>query len=185
MGPRVVSELRARGVERINLLILSSNDPVFIGGMPRILQDFPVDEIWVTGAEYNDPTWQSITPYLPASKVKAVRYGDSKSFGDLKIEVLNPFEPLIGTSDADSIALKVSYGSFCSLLFSNSVAGGASTSDAGTVFGGVDSKIIAGSIPIECPVMKIAAHGSANAASFQLLEKAKPKEGIISVGPNP
>jgi len=185
MAPRLVRELRARGVDRLNLLILSSNDPAMVGGAVRILQDFPIDEIWITGMNYSDPLWQSITPYLATGKVKAVRYGDSKTYGALKLQVLNPSEPLIGTPDADSIALKVSYGSFCSLLFSDSVAGGVSAVDAGTVTGGVDSKIISGSIPIQCPVLKVSAHGSANAASFQLLEKVKPEQGIISVGPNP
>jgi len=185
MSSRVVRELRARGVEKINLLVLSSNDPAFVGGAVRVLQDFAIDEIWITGTNYSDMTWDSITPYLQANKVKAVRYGDSKTFGALKVETLNPFEPLIGTSDADSIALKVSYGSFCSVLFSNSVAAGASGVDAGTVAGGVDSKIISGSIPVLCPVLKVSAHGSANAASFQLLNKANPTDAIISVGPNP
>ncbi|VVB57162.1 Uncharacterised protein [uncultured archaeon] len=185
MAPRTIRALQARGISRINLLILSSNDPAFVSATPLILQQFPTDEIWINGVDYNDNVWATIQPYLEANKTRVVSYGDSDSWGALKLEVINPAKPLILTSpDADSIALKASYGSFCALLFSDSLAAGASGADAGTVAGGVDSKIVSGSIPIACPVMKVSHHGSANAASFQLLQASKPQDAIISVGPN-
>jgi hypothetical protein len=100
--------------------------------------------------------------------------------------VLNPQKkPILTSPDADSIVLKASYKSFCALLFSNSLASGASSSDPGTVFGGIDNQIVSGPIPINCKVLKVSHHGSANAASFQLLNNALPSDAIISVGPNP
>ena len=185
-APALVSKLRARGVSRIDLLVLSSNDPLFVGGAQRILQEFPVEEVWTNGLNYSDLTWSSIVPYLDPAKTRAVAYGDSQAWGDFKLEALNPQPGLLRISpEADSIVLKATYGSFCALLFSNSLAAGASTSDAGTVFGGVDSKIISGPIPLSCRVLKVSHHGSANAASFQLLNEANPADAIISVGPNP
>ncbi len=185
-APALVSKLRARGVSKLDLLVLSSNDPAFVGGAQRIMQEFPVDAVWTNGLSYSDLTWSSLQPYLDPAKTRAVAYGDSQSWGDFKLEVLNPQPIPIRTSpEADSIVLKASYGSFCALLFSNSVAAGASSADAGTVFGGVDSKIISGPVPLACPVLKVSHHGSANAASFQLLEKTRPEQAVISVGPNP
>jgi beta-lactamase superfamily II metal-dependent hydrolase len=184
--PALVNKLRARGVSKLDILVLSSNDPAFVGGAQRILQEFPVDEVWTNGLNYSDLTWSSLQPYLDAGKTRAVSYGDSQVWGNFKLEVLNPQPGLLRISpDADSIVLKATYGSFCTLLFSNSLAAGASASDAGTVFGGVDSRIISGPIPVACPVLKVSHHGSANAASFQLLNAASPADAIISVGPNP
>ncbi len=186
MAPRAIRALQARGIKKINLLILSSNDPAFVGATPLLLQQFPVDEIWVTGVNYSDSTWDTIVPYLEANKTKAVKYGDSGTWGALRIDVLNPSRPFFLTSqDADSMVLKATYGDFCALLFSNSLAAGASSADAGTISGGVDSKILSGPISIECPVLKVSHHGSANAASFQLLQTSKPQNAIVSVGPNP
>ena len=186
MAPRTIRALASRGITKLDLLVLSSNDPAFVGATPLVLQQFPVDEIWINGLNYTDDTWGTVRPYLEAGKTKAVSYGDSESWGPLKLEVLNPSKPLIlGSSDADSIVLKASYGTFCSLLFSDSLAAGASTSDAGTVAGGVDSKILTSSISVSCPVLKVSHHGSANAASFQLLQAAQPSDAILSVGPNP
>lgn len=183
-APALVSYLQSKGIERIDLLILSSNDPAFVGGAPEILRQFTVGEVWTNGGAYSDPLWSSIQDAMGPAASRAVVYGDNKSWGDLGVVVLNPQTSRL-SGDGDSTAIKVSYGSFCALLFSNSVAAGASSADAGTVVGGVDSRIISGSVPITCPVLRVSHHGSANAASFQLLNKANPADAIISVGPNP
>ena len=183
-APKLVSYLRERGIEKIDVLILSSNDPAFVGGAPEILRQFTVGEVWTNGGAYSDPLWSSIQDAMSSTPSRAVVYGYNQSWGNLNVVVLNPQASRF-SGDGDATVLKVSYGSFCALLFSNSLAAGASSSDAGTVVGGVDSRIISGPVPVTCPVLRISHHGSANAASFQLLNKANPTDSVISVGPNP
>lgn len=183
-APRLVSYLRAKGIDKIDILVLSSNDPAFAGGAPEILRQFTVGEVWTNGGDYSDPLWSSIQDAMSSTPTRAVVYGYNQAWGDLSLVVLNPQASRF-SGEGDSTVLKVSYGSFCALLFSNSLAAGASSSDAGTVAGGVDSRIISSSVPVNCPVLRVSHHGSANAASFQLLNKANPTDGIISVGPNP
>lgn len=183
-APKLVSYLSSKGIDKIDLLILSSNDPAFVGGASEILRQFTVTEVWTNGGAYSDPLWTSIEDAMGPATSRAVVYGDNRSWGDLGVIVLNPQTSRL-SGDGDSTALKVSYGSFCALLFSNSVAAGASSSDAGTVVGGVDSRIISGPVPVDCPVLRVSHHGSANSASFQLLNKANPTDAVISVGPNP
>mgnify|MGYP001604884756 CR=1 FL=1 len=183
-APKLVSYLRSKGIDKIDLLILSSDDPAFVGGASEILRQFKVTEVWTNGGAYSSPLWTSIQDAMGSATSRAVVYGYNKSWGDLGVVVLNPQTSRL-SGDGDSTVLKVSYGSFCALLFSNSVAAGASSSDAGTVVGGVDSRIISGPVPVACPVLRVSHHGSANAASFQLLNKANPTDAVISVGPNP
>jgi beta-lactamase superfamily II metal-dependent hydrolase len=184
----IKNKLRENGIYSLDILILSSNDKKFISGTADILRSIPTKEVWVSRLDYeSDPIWNEITTLLKQIKVKQVKYKDSFEDKDLKITVLNPFDDIKNSNSAmDSIALKAQYKDFCALLFSNSVASGASGSDAGTVFGGVDSRIISGSEPIKCEVLKVSAHGSGNSASFQLIDAMDLAEvAIISVGPNP
>ena len=182
----LIAFLRAKNVERIDVLVLSASDPNSVGGTPAITRKFPVREVWTNGVNYSDPFWQSIEQQIQFTPQKAVQYGDNFSYGNLTFTILNPqVERMVSNPQADSIAMKVSYGSFCALLFSQSEAAGASGGDPGTVVGGMESRILFGSVPIACPVLKVSHYGSGNSASFQFLERVKPKIGIISVGPNP
>ncbi len=181
----VIAFLRAKNVESIDVLVLSSPDLNSVGGTFAITRKFPVREVWTNGVNYSDPFWQSVLQAVEFIPHKSVQSGDTFSYGNLTFDILNPqSERLMGNPQTDSVAMKASYGSFCALLFSQSEAAGASGGDPGTVTGGVESRIILGSVPIACPVLKVSHYGSGNSASFQLLDRAKPKVGIISVGPN-
>ncbi len=183
-APKLVSYLHSKGIDKIDVLILSSNDPAYVGGAPEILRQFTVSEVWTNGGTYSDALWGSIQDLLGPSSSRSVVYGYNRTWGDLEVTVLNPQTSRL-SGEGDATVIKVSYGSFCSLLFSNSLAAGASSADAGTVVGGVDSRIITGPVPVNCPVLRVSHHGSANVASFQLLNKMNPSDAIISVGPNP
>lgn len=185
---KVKQYLKERGVVSIDVLVLSSNDPLFVSGAPDIMRSLPVKEIWVPQLDYeSDPFWNQIITLARDSQVKVVEYGHKYSDGNLTLSVLNPFPGSRNVNPAtDSIVLKAQYGDFCAIMFSNSVAGAASGSDAGTVFGGVDNRIISGSDSAKCQVLRVSAHGSGNSASFQLLDAMGPPEiAVISVGPNP
>ncbi|PIT84923.1 hypothetical protein COU37_00165 [Candidatus Micrarchaeota archaeon CG10_big_fil_rev_8_21_14_0_10_45_29] len=180
--------LRKAGVQKIDILILSSDDPLFINGAPEILRTFEVGEIWSNGHIYSGANWEKISGLAEDIPISDVEYANSFEDGNFTLTVLNPFPGLKNTdySDMDSIVLKAQYENFCAVLFSNSEASGAVGSDGGTVFGGVDNRILNGPISIEgCKVLKVSHHGSGNSASFQLLERMKPEVAIISVGKSP
>jgi competence protein ComEC len=182
---QVVASLRARGIEKIDILILSSTNPLYTSGASALMRQFNVAQIWTTGDTTSDAAGQALAQISEGIPSQTVRYGFSRSWDQFNLTVLNPADPLTNNPSADSIVLKASYGSFCALLFSDSEASGAAGNDGGTVTGGVDARIITGPIPINCQVIRVAHHGSGNAASFPLLERASPDAGIISVGPNP
>ncbi|MFH1306480.1 MAG: hypothetical protein ABIH83_02370 [Candidatus Micrarchaeota archaeon] len=184
---KVISHLRRKGITEIDLLILSSNDALFVNGAPAVIRSFDVKEVWVNGGEFNDENWQEILELAETSEVNAVEYAHTYEEGNFTLTVLNPFPGLRNPNPAmDSIVLKAEYDDFCAVLFSNSEASGAASSDPGTVFGGVDNRIISGPISIKgCQVLKISHHASGNAASFQLLDNMDPEIAVISVGRNP
>ncbi len=182
---KVIDTLRSKGIEKIDLLVLSSNSPQFTGAAPAVMRQFVVSQLWTNGVNYTDPNSQAIASLSQFVPTHSLSYGFSQTWGLFNLTALNPSDPPIGGPDADSVVLKASYGRFCALLFSNSQASGAAGNEAGSVIGGVDARIVSGPVPINCPVLRVSHHGSGNAASFELLERSGPEVGIISVGPNP
>ncbi|MCX8163416.1 MAG: hypothetical protein N3D10_02565 [Candidatus Micrarchaeota archaeon] len=190
VGPKsavnlLLAELQRRGVNKIDLLVLSaSHDPAFSGGLKEIVSTYEIDEIWTNSKENLVP----YLSYLNGTKIEEVEFGKTYNYGNLNVVVLNPSPDRVYNLDADSLVLKISYNNLCALVFSKSEGSGASTADPGTVFGGVDNKIISmaqkGGISLNCPILKVSNHGSGNAASFQLLDVVNPSIAIISVGPN-
>lgn len=177
--------LNANGAEKLDVLVLSSNASEHFGGAQAVAVYHTIGEIWDNGVKYVDYAYAGLEDVTKSAKRRSVQYGDVFEFGKGKITILNPQAQRYLKSSADAIALKVEYGNFCAVLFSDSEGGGAAGNDMGTVMGGIDSKIVSGNITIACQILKVGNHGSGNAASFQLLEKMKPEIGIISVGANP
>lgn len=185
-APAVLRTLKSAGVEKIDILALSSNSSEHIGGAPQVATSYLVGSVLENGIAYSDEASSDVARVTQTATHKAVKYGDKFTLGNAEITVLNPQQQLsLGTGGVDSMALKVSYGTFCALLFSDSEGGPAVGTEMGMVMGGIDSKIASGSVPIKCQVIKVGNHGSGNAASFQLLEAAKPSLAVISVGANP
>lgn len=180
--------LRAHGVVSLDLLILSSSDKLFSSGALDIMRSVPVEKVWVSNSKLGaSSSWDEIISLASTFDLTEVTYGDKYEDGDFSLTVLNPFPGTKSVNPAtDSIVLKAQYKDFCAVLFSGSEASGASGNDAGTVFGGVDNRVISGPIDVECEVLRVSAHGSGNSASFQLLDSmGPPKMAVISVGPNP
>ncbi len=183
-SPAIRKMLTAAGVQKLDVLALSSNAPEHTGSARAISVYYLVETVWHNGVNYSNAAYRDALS-VPGAKQVAVEYGDIFDFGKGKITILNPQKSrYLLSSGPDSIAMKVEYGDFCALLFSDSEGGAASGSDAGTVAGGLDAKITSGPVGIACQVIKVGNHGSGNSASFQLLERAKPQIAIISVGPN-
>ncbi len=180
---KVKLALSQNGVEKLDVLALSSNAPEHVGGAAEVSTSYPIESVWTNGVNYTGEDYQNLLVRLSYAHPIRVEYGDTFTFDNVNFTILNPQKDRYLLSSApDSIAMKVEYGNFCVLLFSDSQAGSAAGNDMGTVVGGIDAKIVSGSLPIKCQVLKVSHHGSGISASFQLLEKAKPKTAIISVG---
>lgn len=182
---KVLSALSDAGVEKLDVLALSSNSTEHIAGARQISIYHLIGQVWHNGVNYSDAAYSAALSIAGAPS-RSVEYGDTFEFGNGKITILNPQkERYLSSPGPDSIAMKAEYGDFCALLFSDSEGAGASSSDAGTVVGGIESKIISSPIPLSCQIIKVGNHGSGNAASFQLLDVASPQIAVISVGANP
>ena len=171
MGERVVvPALRALGVWRLPLVVASHADLDHMGGLPAVLEAFPVGELWIGHEDAERPVWQALAQVARRRgvPVRAVRRGEATVLGALRLDVVHPTAEASGDGNADSVALSVRYRGAPWVLLLGDVPA-----------------VVEAELPIPpTPVLVAPHHGSATSTSAALLRAARPSLVLASVGQN-
>ncbi len=117
----VAPYLWSRGIEHLDVVVLTHAHGDHIGGLPRILEDFRPAELWVgINPEHACPCRTSMQSAV-ANHVAIHKHaaGDELDWGGTKIRVLSPpadWQPKAQPKNDDSLALLVRYGDTSALL---------------------------------------------------------------------
>jgi len=168
-GPTVVSYLRSRGVNRVDILVATHPHEDHVGGIMDVMTAFPVGKVWDSGYNIGSRTQQQ---YLQAIKDKGIQYGQpragfTQSVGQAGIAVLAPRQLISGTSsDANnnSIVMRVALGQQSYLL-----TGDMEEAERATVTNWPRST-----------VLKVAHHGSRNGTDPAFLGQVSPQIAVLS-----
>jgi competence protein ComEC len=173
MGARVETYLRNQGVSSLDLLVSTHPHEDHIGGLSKILRDFPVDNVLDSGQPHSS---QVFNTYLTLIDQKNITYttaerGQKVSLDpNVTIDVLSPPETLFkGDLNQNSIVLKVAYNNVSFLLM-------------GDANDKAESNLISSGQDLKSDILKVGHHGSATSSSYLFLSKVLPSIGIISVG---
>ena len=162
-----------RGVRRIDILAISHLHDDHVGGMPAILKDFDVGELW-TGATPDCPAWRGIQTLAKAHGVRitALQRGDRRQLGAVRMNVLAPsreYRPGPAPKNNDSLVFQLSYGRHSFLL----------TGDAEKQ---VEADMLLSGLLRHADVLKAGHHGSRTSSTIGLLDAVHPSLALISDG---
>jgi len=172
----LVADLRALGIERINMAIMSHAHADHIGGYRTILDHFEVMRFGDPGYVHTSEMYHDLlarletdgTPTYRLVRGQVIRMDD-----DIEMTVLGPTETyLTGTrSDANSnsAVLLVSYGEI-QILFTGD-------SEEAT-----EQELLAANVLPDIEVLKVAHHGGAYSTVESFLAVTQPELAVISVG---
>jgi competence protein ComEC len=173
IGEDVVSPyLWSRSIRRIDLLILSHTHEDHMGGVPALMKNFKIPEIW-TGATPPSPPWDVLRAEARRAGVKivALRRGDERAYGGVRLKVLAPPAEYASESphNNDSLVLRMAYGRHSFLL-----TGDIERQSEGDVLesGGLE----------QTHVLKVAHHGSRTSSSDRFLDEVRPAFAVVSAG---
>jgi competence protein ComEC len=177
-GRRVVAPyLRSRGINKIDLLVLTHPDADHIGGAETLLHEFAVDNLLENG-QFRKSDSALIAPIFQAcqrqkTQIRIARRGQKVDFGDgAVLNILAPTDAMMSNKENDaSIVIRLDYNDH-SFLF---------TGDAGET---EEADLLAANQPLQCDVLKAGHHGSKSSTTLPFLDVVKPSRVIFSCGEN-
>ena len=173
-GRRTVAPfLRSRGINQIDMILLSHPHTDHIGGAKTLLTLFPVGLLMDNGQDADKAPVADIQAVAQNRHVlyRAARRGQSIELGDgAVLRVLAPTEAEThGAVNNGSMVLRLEYKK-TSFLF---------TGDAETE---EENDLVTDKMPLACHVLKVGHHGSDSSTTPAFLAEARPHFAVVSVG---
>jgi competence protein ComEC len=173
LGEDVVSPyLWSRGLKRIDVIALTHAHEDHLGGLPAVLENFQVRELWL-GRDIEIAAYRNLLDVARrrGTHVRHMKQGDSFNRANVAGTVLWPDDARESRSakNDDSLVMRLTDGSQSMLL-------------AGDIERPAERKILAEDQPVRVNFLKIAHHGSKTSTSDAFLEAVHPVFAAISVG---
>jgi competence protein ComEC len=171
-GEDVVSPyLWYRGLDRVDIVVLTHAHDDHIGGLARVIENFHPQELWV-GINPATPALGRLYRVAAANHVQVRNHvaGEAFDWSGTHIRVLSPpsdWQPKPQPKNNDSLSFLISYGQTSALL-------------AGDLEKKME-KFVATESP-RAELLKVAHHGSSTSTTPELLDAVHPRFAVISAG---
>jgi competence protein ComEC len=168
VGTRIVIPfLRRKGINKLDLVMLTHPHNDHVGGLNPVLARIKVDRVIDNGAVYDSAAYRRFKSLIAANRIKysAGRTGQALNFGDGISGRL--FRPSVGEVNSDSLAMRITYGKVSFMFTGDLEAPG-------------EEQIMAHAL---CStVLKVGHHGSRTSTTERFLRAVSPRIAVISVG---
>ena len=175
IGEDVVSPyLWSRSIRNLDVVALSHAHEDHIGGLPSVLENFHVRELWTGATPEESLEWDNLRKKAEQLGVRIVRQvqGREFEFGGAKFEVLAPlpdYLPATMARNNDSLVMRLTYRERSLIL-------------SGDVEKQIESELLAANLVRHADILKVAHHGSKTSTTAPFLDAVHPAFAVISTG---
>ncbi len=180
-GERIVAPvLRGLDVRQLDVAVVSHPDVDHVGGMPAVIDAFPVTEIWDNGQgeiEGADERYHALLETARSRRIPIRQPPDicgTRKIGSVAVSVLHPcqagssYDPGRSPND-NSLVLFIQHGSVSLLL-------------PGDIGRGTEQYLVEQRSIQPVTLLKLAHHGSSTSSGPSFLNAASPRIAIVSAG---
>ncbi|HHV61079.1 MAG TPA: MBL fold metallo-hydrolase [Firmicutes bacterium] len=171
-GVRVVNYLKKQKVKQIDVMVSTHPHLDHIGGLIKVLAEFPVKQVYDSGMVHTTRTFERYLTLIDKKNIpfKLARRGHVIELGaGVQARILSPAEPLPEDVNNCSVVMRIEYGNIALLL----------EGDAGAA---TEGEMISSHQPLAAQVLKVGHHGSRTSSTTLFLDEVKPEVAIISCG---
>ena len=168
MGPIVVDFLKAKGVKRLEFLMITHPDSEHLGGCDDVLKSFTVQTVITNGEEDESGSYREVIDEIDEEQLITGMVKDNWDIGPANIEIIqtnNHFDNF----DENSLVSKLTYDQV-SILFT------------GDCRGECEDFLLGKNITAD--ILQVADHGTKFATEIDFLKKVNPSMAVIEVGDN-
>ncbi|MFC0470451.1 MBL fold metallo-hydrolase [Halalkalibacter kiskunsagensis] len=164
----VTPYLQSQGITDLDLMILTHPHADHVGQADKVIEAFPIKEVWMSGDEHTSATFERVLDALLDSDAEYYepRAGESFTIGSALVEVYNP-ESVTGDLHEGSISVRISYGDI-KFLF---------TGDAEYQ---TERDMINRGHNLKAHIFQLGHHGSTTSNTQDFLDRVQPEVAIYS-----
>lgn len=170
----VLPFLHKKGINKLDIVVLTHPHDDHVGGLPSVLKDLPVGLIFDSGQPHTSRAYLDFLNLVAQKKIpyKLGRAGQTIDLGGgVKGEILNPQVPFIEESalNNNSIVIRLVFGKIAIMLTGDMEKEG-------------ERRVLAWGADLRSQILKAGHHGSRTSSSIEFLEAVQPETALISVG---
>ncbi|WMT42473.1 ComEC/Rec2 family competence protein [Paenibacillus sp. D2_2] len=168
---QVVDDLHAYGIDHLDIVIGTHPDADHIGGLDRVIDDFPVGAVYMPKIQSNTKTYESLLRSIKNKglKVKTAQAGVRLDWDEeVSAEMVAPVMVSDDTNNMSAV-VRIAYGDSSYLL----------TGDAERES---EQAMLSSGRELQADVMLVGHHGSKSSTSPAFLKQVNPKYAVIQVG---
>lgn len=168
-GHRVLEFLEKRGVESIDLFIVTHPHPDHMGGAFFVLQGIEVASRMDNGQPLDgkNDMYRWYGSIFRSGDYRGLSAGAEFELGGVSVEVLSP-RGLTRDWNENSVVLRLAYGETVFLLMGDSTVE-------------VEKRLLDSGVDPEADVLKVGHHGAGGSTSGEFLRRVSPEYAVISV----